>query len=866
MSYNYGYRGAQRDRDRDRDNDRHYSAISTGGSRRGEEHFARGAGRGYRRQQPYSYTPSGHAGFVVGAVVSDRSASRGPAAAGNAGNYGRARDERSRILAHHEGANPSTPALGADAFLSRYEADHLGEQERDREMEGQDGDVNYDRNDYGFDDGNDGSDDENIENRDDMEAGENRVGTMPNANHVLQTNRANNQDQQQQQQQALAAQPMHAQVINTTNAADDDNQRTPRELQAAVHAHVLRRDQPLPWSTMTPEERFRFQLREAEDQRGRGSSRHPLAYIQYDDEGDKIYCKTGKCLNTNKPIGGKKNRQANRRTGLLSHLAALLRHCSDTHKNDRQTDSGRDHKAVALCIAQCFGYESIEENVINNIMSDIERLKQQQQEQEDASRHMNGQANTGTAAGATVAAQASQRGNVPQRPDIPPEHQICWPPMLHVGNIPNDWQNPTTNGDPGPPRDLSNGIKEFFTRHMGIRVRPKAVYSHLGFTGDFFIVFDKDSRGYDKMQEAAEKYNNVQNPTYEELRRILNYNRVSEVKPPMMVRIGQDGLHILKYKSIKYKIEDRVQFVDNVRNDTYLMLRQQRELAEDRERELKQMEEEAKELQEKLRNADANNTTAEEKEALQKEYDDLRATHEFDMETYNVTFALQRATNDIINDGLRYLDEILRTKPFGDGFHGELTSRILTLRASSDDAQAGHAIDGRQHKLWTDLGTLDRVTVKRLLRQSKGDDSTSSVNAALNYLNDCIVHDPTDVELAQAEAEGRVVDTIQWEFTAAEKLPNGTYRNGRSQVVNKEQSRGYRRAREAYGTACADACADVAEELNAHNPSGMYQERVAWNTRESRRPNMKELLTALVQHAVDKFRQDAASRARGRLA
>ena len=282
MSYNYGYRGAQRDRDRDRDNDRHYSAISTGGSRRGEEHFARGAGRGYRRQQPYSYTPSGHAGFVVGAVVSDRSASRGPAAAGNAGNYGRARDERSRILAHHEGANPSTPALGADAFLSRYEADHLGEQERDREMEGQDGDVNYDRNDYGFDDGNDGSDDQNIEIRDDMEAGENRVGTKPNANHVHQTNRANNQDQQQQQQQhALAAQLMHAQVISTINANDDGNQRTPRELQAAVHAHVLRRDQPLPLNVDIAEYRNvnigeRIQIDEGQEEEG-------VDYEDYED-------------------------------------------------------------------------------------------------------------------------------------------------------------------------------------------------------------------------------------------------------------------------------------------------------------------------------------------------------------------------------------------------------------------------------------------------------------------------------------------------------------------------------------------------------------------------------------------------------
>ena len=240
--------------------------------------------------------------------------------------------------------------------------------------------------------------------------------------------------------------------------------------------------------------------------------------------------------------------------------------------------------------------------------------------------------------------------------------------------------------------------------------------------------------------------------------------------------------------------------------------------------------------------------------------------YDYDIETHNATLARQVATTFEINDGLRYLDEILRTKPFGDGFHGELTSRILTLSASSDDAQAGHATDGRQHKLWKDLGTLDRVTVKRLLQESKGDHSTSSVNAALNYLNDCIVHDPTAAELAQAEAEGRVVDTTMWEFTAAEKLPNGTYRNGRSQVVNKEQSRGYRRAREAYGTACADACADVAEELNAHNPSGMYRERVAWNTRESRRPTVKELLTALVQHAADKYRQDAESRARGRLA
>ena len=271
-------------------------------------------------------------------------------------------------------------------------------------------------------------------------------------------------------------------------------------------------------------------------------------------------------------------------------------------------------------------------------------------------------------------------------------------------------------------------------------------------------------------------------------------------------------------------------------------------------------------LQEKLRNAEAHNTTAEEKEALQKQLDDLRAEHDFDNETHNATLARQVATTTEINDGLRYLDEILRTKPFGDGFHGELTSRILTLSASSDDAQAGHAIDGRQHKLWTDLGTLDRVTVKRLLRQSKGDDSTSSVNAALNYLNDCIVHDPTAAELAQAEAEGRVVDTTMWEFTAAEKLPNGTYRNGRSQVVNKEQSRGYRRAREAYGTACADACADVAEELNAHNPSGMYRERVAWNTRESRRPTVKELLTALIKPLAQRYRQDAESRARGRLA
>ena len=273
------------------------------------------------------------------------------------------------------------------------------------------------------------------------------------------------------------------------------------------------------------------------------------------------------------------------------------------------------------------------------------------------------------------------------------------------------------------------------------------------------------------------------------------------------------------------------------------------------------------ELQGKPRNAEAHNTSAEEKKALQKQLDDdLHADYDYGIETHNATLARQVATTFEINDGLRYLDEILRTKPFGDGFHGELTSRILTLSGFSDDAQAGHAIDGRQHKLWTDLGTLDRVTVKRLLRQSNRDLSTSSVNAAMDYLNDCIIHYPTDAELAQAEAEGRVVDTILWESTAAEKLPNGTYRNGLSQVVTKEASRGYRRAREAYGTASADACADVIEELNAHNPSGMYRERVAWNTRESRRPTVKELLTALVQHAADKYRQDAESRARGRLA
>ena len=56
------------------------------------------------------------------------------------------------------------------------------------------------------------------------------------------------------------------------------------------------------------------------------------------------------------------------------------------------------------------------------------------------------------------------------------------------------------------PADLSQRVRDFFRIQLGTRVRPKAVYTHAGFTGDFFIAFDKDFRGYDKMHMVFNEY------------------------------------------------------------------------------------------------------------------------------------------------------------------------------------------------------------------------------------------------------------------------------------------------------------------------------------------------------------------------
>ena len=56
------------------------------------------------------------------------------------------------------------------------------------------------------------------------------------------------------------------------------------------------------------------------------------------------------------------------------------------------------------------------------------------------------------------------------------------------------------------------------------------------------------------------------------------------------------------------------------------------------------------ELQGKLRNAEAHNTSAEEKEALQKQLDDdLHADYDYGIETHNATLARQVATTSEIN-------------------------------------------------------------------------------------------------------------------------------------------------------------------------------------------------------------------------
>ena len=56
------------------------------------------------------------------------------------------------------------------------------------------------------------------------------------------------------------------------------------------------------------------------------------------------------------------------------------------------------------------------------------------------------------------------------------------------------------------------------------------------------------------------------------------------------------------------------------------------------------------ELQGKLINAEAHNTSAEEKEALQKQLDDdLHADYDYGIETHNATLARQVATTSEIN-------------------------------------------------------------------------------------------------------------------------------------------------------------------------------------------------------------------------